>query len=283
MDRRTFLTRLGLGGAGALAVATPGGAYVAGLHNGEHQLNGKFSSSVNAGQRRGSLGVWWSVTTEAKVLALTFDDGPTTQFTPKVLDVLRRYSVPANFFCIGELVVRHPDIVRRMVAEGHEVGNHTFDHYSAAIQTPSDVRRTVERGAAALVGATGEPSRWFRPVKGHITGALIESAAAMGHEIAMWSVSRDPGVGTRDDDVDGVRRNYVEGVHEGAVVIFHDGIGRSAFEFTGPDEQLMKQRRCEVRALPEVIETYLADGYRFLTLSELIDGYGRPPAPLTAS
>jgi peptidoglycan-N-acetylglucosamine deacetylase len=276
VDRRKFLTRLGIGSAGALAVAAPGAAYAAGLHNGERRLSGDLSASVKAGQRRGHVNVWWSVTTTDKVLGLTFDDGPTKQFTPEVLDILDRYQVPASFFLIGEMVNRRPDDVRRMVEAGHEVANHTFDHYSAAIQSVADVRTTVERGADAVAEVTGSRPRWFRPVKGHVTGALLEAATAMGHDMAIWSVSRDPGIGTGDTDVDGVRQNYIDAGHDGAIIIFHDGIGRSAWEFTGPDEQLVRQRRTEITALPEVIERYLADGYTFHTLSTLIDQYGTP-------
>ena len=270
MDRRRFLKRLGIGTAGVAAVAVPGGTYAAGLHFGETRLDGDYSASVKAGQHRGNVSVWWSRTATDKVLALTFDDGPTKQFTNEVLDVLGQYDVPATFFLIGEMVHRLPDHVRRMIDEGHEVANHTYDHHSAAIQSPDAVRRTVERGADAVADILGERPHWFRPVKGHVTGALLDAAAEMNHEIALWSVSRDPGLGTGDSDVDGVYTNYVEGVHDGAIVIFHDGIGRSAFELSGPDRQLVTQRRAEIDALPRVIERYLADGYSFLSLSELI-------------
>jgi peptidoglycan/xylan/chitin deacetylase (PgdA/CDA1 family) len=276
VDRRQFLRRLGIGTAGVAGVAAPVGAYAIGHRQGESTVEGNYSLSVKAGQRRGAANVWWSVHTDAKVLALTFDDGPTNQFTASVLDVLGSYHVPASFFLIGELVTRHPDHVRRILDEGHEVANHTFDHYGAARQSPDETRRTVERGADAVGAISGARPRWFRPVKGEITGALLNAAAEIGHDVAVWSVSRDPGIGTADDDVAGVRANYIDGLHEGAVVIFHDGIGRSAFEMSGPDEQLLTQRRTELAALPDVIERYLADGYEFLGISDLIDRYGRP-------
>ena len=282
MDRRRFLRSAGIGAVGAAAVAAPAGAYLVGRNNGEQQLSGDYTSSVKAGQRRGSVNVWWSVGGPNgpgdKVLGLTFDDGPTTQFSAQVLDILGRYDVHASFFLIGELVERHPDLARRMIDDGHEVANHTFDHYSAAIQSADEVRRTVERGADAVATVSGERPRWFRPVKGHVTGALLAAATEMGHDVALWSVSRDPGTSIADDDVDGVRTSYERDIHDGAIVIFHDGIGRSAFELSGPDDQLVTQRRTEITALPDVIETYLADGFRFLTLSELIDQYGQVPA-----
>jgi peptidoglycan/xylan/chitin deacetylase (PgdA/CDA1 family) len=258
------------------AVAAPVGTYALGRHVGSTQLDGNYAATVRAGMTRGGVGVWWSVDTDGtKVLALTFDDGPTTQFTGEVLDVLDRYEVPATFFLIGEQVNRLPDLVERIIDDGHEVANHTFDHFSAAIQAPADVRATIERGADAIAAFTGDRPRWFRPVKGHVTGTVLTAASELGHDVALWSASRDPGNDTAIDDMAGVRANYIEAVHEGAIVIFHDGIGRSAFEITGPDDELVLARRTEIDALPEVLERYLADGYRMVSMSELIDTYGR--------
>lgn len=270
--------------AAVAATSIPAGAFAAGQHRGHGRLTGEFRSNVSAGMRQGGVTVWWSRTSSAvesdqgPTMALTFDDGPTGLFTPSVLDILERYKVPATFFVIGELVRRRPDDIARMIEQGHEVGNHTFDHHSAALQTAAAIRTTIDRGAEAIAEITGERPRWFRPVRGHITGAVLHAAADLGHEIAMWSVSRDPGVGTADDDIEGVRRNYTEGAHDGAIVIFHDGIGRSAFELTGHDRQLVLQRSTEIAALPEVIETYLSEGYRLATVGEM---FADAPATMT--
>ncbi len=256
-------------------MAAPVGTYALGHHLGSTELAGNYRESVTAGQARGGVNVWWSVDTDGdKVLALTFDDGPTKQFTSEVLSILGRYDVPATFFLIGELVERRPDAVREMIEAGHEVANHTFDHFSAASQSAAEIRATIERGADSVAAVSGDRPRWFRPVKGHVTGTVLRAATELGHDLALWSVSRDAGDQTAIDDVGGVRTNYIDGVHEGAIVIFHDGIGRSAFELTGPDENLMLARRTEIDALAAVIERYLADGYRCATISELIDTYG---------
>ena len=268
VDRRTLLTRLGIGGA---LVAAPVAGVVIGERLGADQLSGTTVASVRAGEGRGAATIWWSRTTERRTLALTFDDGPTSRFTPAVLDVLDRYSVPATFFLIGELVQRDPDLVRRTIEAGHEVANHTFDHVSAAMQQPDEVRRSVERGADAVGAVLGERPRWFRPVRGHITGSLLAAVHDLGHDLAMWSVGRGPADTVADDDIAGVRDHLLAAVHPGAIVILHDGIGRSAFEWSGPDEQLVTQRTTELEALPAVIERYLAEGYEFATVSELID------------
>ena len=278
MDRRKFLKRMGIGGAGIIGVGGTAGAYVYGDHHGKQQEIGAYRSSVVAGQGVGDARVWWSVSTEEKVLALTFDDGPTEQFTSSVLDVLDRYQVPATFFLIGEMVRRRPDDVRRALETGHELANHTFDHLSAAELTGDEIRRTMERGADAVAEITGNRPRWFRPVKGFVTGAVLRSAADLRHDVAIWTYGRGPEAGDPGelaaDDVDGVAQYMTEQVRPGAIALLHDGIGRSAFEWTGPDDGLVRARTAELEALPGVVERYLADGFRFLTVTELIDGYG---------
>jgi peptidoglycan/xylan/chitin deacetylase (PgdA/CDA1 family) len=274
VDRRTLLKRLGIGGGAALATSLPVGTYFAGFHNGEYRLDGNISADITAGQRQGHVHLWWSVASGtssdgSKRLALTFDDGPTTQFTAQVLDILAAHNVKATFFMIGELIKRHPGLTSRTLDEGHVLGNHTYDHLSAGVQSPDEVRKTVERGADAIARFTGERPRWLRPVKGHVNGALMQAAAEFNHDLAIWSVSR--GVEPADDDVDGVRQNYIDTIHDGAIVIFHDGIGRSAWELTGPDDQLVTQRRAEIAALPAVIDKYLAEGFEFMSLNDLID------------
>jgi peptidoglycan/xylan/chitin deacetylase (PgdA/CDA1 family) len=274
VDRRRFLKRLGFGGAGLLGVGAPAGSYIAGRHLGEVNTTRHWALSASGGERNGHASVWWSVGTDEKKIALTFDDGPTTRFTPEVLDILDRYEVAATFFLIGELVTRQPSIVMRMIEAGHELGNHTFDHFDAAGQSPSEVRRSMEQGADAVANLLGDRPRWFRPVKGHITGALLNSAVDLGHDIALWSVGRGAPAEVRDNDVEGVRGHMTSLIEAGSVMIFHDGIGRSEWEWSGPDPQLITQRRTEINALPEILEDILAQGFEFTTLSALVDHEG---------
>lgn len=276
-----MLKRLGIGGGAILGTSLPVGTYIAGVHNGEYRLSHDFVADITVGQRRGHVRLWWSVDSGtsdngSKRLALTFGDGPTTQFTSKVLDILAEHHVTATFFLIGELVQRHPALVHRALSDGHDVGNHTFDHLSAGVLAPDEIRRSVERGADAIAHLSGERPRWFRPVKGHVNGALMQAVAEVGHEMAIWSVSR--GEAPADDDVAGVRQNYIDTIHDGAIVIFHDGIGRSAWELSGPDDHLVTQRRTEITALPAVIDKYLAEGFEFMSLSDLIDRSVPKPA-----
>lgn len=220
---------------------------------------------------RGSTRVCWSgpqTGGTGRRLALTFDDGPTEQLTGQVLDLLDRAGVPATFFMIGMAARRHPDLVRRVRDAGHEVGNHSDDHVSAADAGRDQVLLSARRGADTLEQLTGTRPRWYRPPRGELTSASLLGARAAGQDVALWSVARDAG-DLADGDVAGIARHLLEAVHDGAVVDLHDGIGRSSFSGT-PDPTLLARRRAELAALPQVIAGWQAAGYRFVRLSDLV-------------
>jgi peptidoglycan-N-acetylglucosamine deacetylase len=275
MDRRRFLRRAGLAGVsagvGGLAVARVDVARA------ELATPESFASTIAQQPARGQARVVWSGGTTSAggrpAVALTFDDGPTEQFTARVLDVLVAHQVTATFFVIGALVDRHPDLVRRARDAGHEIANHSYDHVSAAKTGAPQVREAMARGADAVQRLTGTRPRWYRPPRGEITSATLLAARAESQEVALWSVVRDgPDGGGRDDDATGVRAHLLGALHPGAVVDLHDGIGRSAWVGL-PSDSLVTRRSAELKVLPDVLAGWLAGGYRFSTLSELV-----PPA-----
>jgi len=275
LDRRGFLKRVGGGGMGVALVGAPGG-FAAGRSHTSRNLHEALEQRVAASGARGQARVWWSADTDDRVVALTFDDGP-TDLTPQVLDVLARYDAPATFFVIGALAARRPDLVTAVHEAGHEVGNHTYDHVGAERMGPDEVRANVERGADAVAEVVGDRPRWLRPVKGHVTGSLLRAAAAVGHDVAIWSLTRGPR-SLADDDTVAVRRHLVEGVHPGAIALLHDGVGASAVDPFGSSERLALRRATELAVLPQVVEHWLEEGYRFVTLSQLIDEHDQPVA-----
>ena len=278
LDRRGFLQRIGRGGLGAALVVAPGGGFAAGQARSSQSLRGTLEARVAATGARGEARVWWSVDTDERVVGLTFDDGPHPDLTPQVLEILARYEVRASFFAIGALVEAHPELLAQVHEAGHEVANHTYHHVSAERMDRDEVLATVERGADAVAEVLGDRPRWFRPVKGHVTGAVLRAAARVGHDLAIWSVSRGPRTSS-DTDVDAVRDHLTTHHHEGAIVMLHDGVGRSALDPFGQSARLERRRATELAVLPEVIERWLADGYRLVTLSELVDQHHRPGRP----
>ena len=136
----------------------------------------------------------------APQIALTFDDGPHPEHTPRLLDVLAERQLTATFFAIGELAAQHPDLVRRIAAEGHELGNHTWSHGEPS-RTDSrlfldEVRRTDE----LLADLTGTAPRTMRPPKGELNWSKLSGLWRRGQSVVLWNVDpRDYRMTTTDD------------------------------------------------------------------------------------
>jgi peptidoglycan/xylan/chitin deacetylase (PgdA/CDA1 family) len=236
-----------------------------------HTSPDSLASSVAPLCARDSVALWWSRSDAGRTIALTFDDGPTQQLTPHVLDILDGARIRATFFVIGDLAQLHPDLVRRARDAGHQIENHSQDHRSAAILDRRRVKAAMERGADTIERLTGRRSTWYRPPRGEVTTATLISARETGHVIALWSLARDDHGELADDDSAGVTRHLTTGVKPGDVVDLHDGLGRSALE--GPvDTQLLIRRSAELAALPEVLRSWAAAGYAFATVDQLLPG-----------
>lgn len=184
-----------------------------------------------------------------KVVALTFDDGPMPD-TPRVLDILKKYQIPSTFFVVGSHMEAYPDLMKRIVEEGHAVGNHTWHHDYHVID---DATAAAELGRTAdlLKELTGVQTRLFRPPGGVLTNGLVDYAARNNYAVAMWSLdSLDYRL-----NIGGIAERVIGGIHPGALVLLHDGGG---------------PREATVQALPQIIEALQKQGYRFVTLPQLL-------------
>ena len=157
---------------------------------------------------------------EARAVYLTFDDGPDPQWTPRVLDILAEAAVPATFFLVGRLAVRHPALVQRLAAEGHEAGNHTWSHRHPWTMFSSTARKEVHDGGAAIADIIGRAPRFFRPPHGRLRQCMIEEAEHGGQTLVLWdhsAVDWGPlgsahGIGHR-----------LSAAQAGDIILMHDG------------------------------------------------------------
>ncbi|HUF31640.1 MAG TPA: polysaccharide deacetylase family protein [Acidimicrobiales bacterium] len=270
MDRRRFLALAGIGAAGAATGAT-GTGVVIGRATASAESPGAVAD-VRLEQpldpRTGTHRIIWSVETERPLAALTFDDGPDPDFTPRILDILEEHGARGTFMMMGYNVALHPDIARRVVDGGHEVGNHTWSHLNLLRETDQRQYEEIARAHEAIEDATGEHCAWFRPPRGQLTGASVRYAAALGYDTLLWSVERGaPGVGTPDAVAD-----YVE-AHLGAgdIIDLHDGIGRGTFDPDTDHATTSRERReVEVDALPRMIRDATDRGLELVTMSDLL-------------
>ena len=189
------------------------------------------------------------------VVALTFDDGPSPDTTPRVLDILRAEGVRATFFVLGKHAERHPEIVERIVREGHELGNHGYDHGILAFAGATQVHRQLQRTERLLRRAGGPPVRVFRAPHGFRSPFVARTARRLGYITCAWSA----GVfDTAKPGADVIARRSAKALKPGAVLLLHDADG------WGDDD-----RSQTADALPEIIATARERGYGFATMSEI--------------
>lgn len=160
----------------------------------------------------------WSVKTKDKVVYLSFDDGPHPVATPFVLDELKKYNAKAVFFCIGKNVIAYPEIYRRILDEGHSVGNHTQNHVNGW-KTKDDVYLADVKEASKYID-----TELFRPPYGRITSFQAKNIKQALNKPAVKVVMWDVLSGDFDESIDGEQclKNVVLHVTKGSVVVFHD-------------------------------------------------------------
>jgi peptidoglycan/xylan/chitin deacetylase (PgdA/CDA1 family) len=161
-----------------------------------------------------------SVTTDQPVLAMTFDDGPHPSLTPKLLDILAQRNIKCTFFVIGDLAARYPSIMKRIVAEGHEVANHTYTHRTLTASSDAKIREELQKSQDAIMRITGTRPRMYRPPGGATNQRINQMIHnEFGYSCIMWSVDpqdwRRPGVSV-------VTSRLVNGAHNGAIMLAHD-------------------------------------------------------------
>jgi peptidoglycan-N-acetylglucosamine deacetylase len=195
-------------------------------------------------------------------IALSFDDGPNEPYTSQILDVLRAHDIKATFFLLGANADRHPDAVRRLVSEGHEIGSHTYDHGVLPLKGPRAIRRAIRRGNDAIARAAGVRPALFRAPHGFRNPWVDRIARAEGCEPVAWSL----GVfDTARPGADAIRARVGAGLSNGCIVLLHDGRGT---ESHADASQL-------VDALPGILTDARARGFRFATVGALTAGLRR--------
>ncbi|MGC2401296.1 MAG: polysaccharide deacetylase family protein [Acidobacteriaceae bacterium] len=120
-------------------------------------------------------------------LALTFDDGPNSAWTPRLLDLLARHNVPASFFLVGSRAKAEPALVRRLVAEGHLIGNHSWSHPNLAKCCKTRIHEELVQTNDTLEQITGAPVQYFRPPFGAWRPAVLRTARALGLRTVLWN------------------------------------------------------------------------------------------------
>jgi len=188
--------------------------------------------------------------------ALTFDDGPSAQWTPRVLDVLARHRARATFFLLAGRIRRHPELVRRLLREGHEPALHGSHHWPPLLLPPWEVRAEITRCAMALASVDTRRPRFYRPAFGLMLPSQARLVRSMGYEPVLGDVyPEDPHRPGTERIVARVMRR----LDAGSVLILHDGTPRGEHD-----------RSQTIEALDAILTRTLGQGLRAVTVGELV-------------
>ncbi|NHM05868.1 polysaccharide deacetylase family protein [Flavobacterium sp. CYK-4] len=169
----------------------------------------------------------WGFPPMERIVYLTFDDGPTPEITPWVLDQLQQFDAKATFFCIGDNIKKHPDVFQQIIQNQHSVGNHTFNHLNGWKTQTDQYLKNVMACAKTIEAASQQPSTinsqpLFRPPYGKIKKSQAKELLSSGYQIIMWDVlSADfDGRVSPEKCLENVLRN----IRPGSIVVFHDSV-----------------------------------------------------------
>lgn len=205
----------------------------------------------------------WRGDENGEAVVVTFDDGPAER-TPEILDILAAHDVPATFFMIGREVERRPAVARAVAAAGHEIGNHSYTHpiylYCTARRTRWELRQTQE----AIAAATGVIPMWARPPCGVRTRAYFRAARELNLTTVQWTVA---GFDWKQRCAADIARAVTGALVPGAIILLHDG-----------DSRNRRDRSETAAALPLIIRSVRARGWRFVRLAELVGAAAPNPS-----
>jgi peptidoglycan/xylan/chitin deacetylase (PgdA/CDA1 family) len=200
---------------------------------------------------------FWRGAKNEHAISLTFDDGPNEPYTSQILDILQKFKVKATFFVVGENAEVSPDTLRKEIEEGHEIGNHTYDHSLLPLKSPRYIRQQVKKTSHLIENAAHVQPRLLRIPHGWRNPWAKFIAKKEGLTLVSWTH------GVWDTDHPGtelIAHRALKGLKNGCVFLFHDGRG---IERDVDSSQL-------VEALPIIISEAKKRGFKFLTLSEMM-------------
>lgn len=194
------------------------------------------------------------------VVAITFDDGPNPLYTPRILDILREKGVKATFFVVGLHVKKYPDIAKRIVNEGHDIGNHTYTHKDLVPSTRRMVLAQAHKTSQVIERVTGTSSNLFRPPRGIYSSAVRRLLVdEEGYRFILWTVSS---IDWRKISPKAILRRIARHTRPGAILLFHDSGALIRREGAS--------RENTVESLPMVIDHLRSKGYEIVPVSEML-------------
>ncbi len=191
-------------------------------------------------------------------VALTFDDGPDTVFTPAILDILEQRGAPASFYVVGQRAQALPDLTQRMQQVGGEVGNHAYEetHLDLRELRPEVLLRSLSRTHDIITTATGVMPVTFRPPFGFYNAQVLAAVGRFGYQTVLWDVDS---LDWQSLSAGQILQNVLPNVQNGSIILMHSGVTLPGEDLTGT-----------VNALPTIIDDLRARGFELVTVAELL-------------
>lgn len=191
-----------------------------------------------------------SIDVSEPYVAITFDDGPHPQNTPKLLKMLAERNIKATFFVVGEVAAEHPEVLEQIAREGHEIGNHSWSHALLSKKSADFVHEDLRKTDDVIRQVTGKRPTLFRPPYGAFTEEQCQKARdEFGYTVVLWSV--DP-LDWKKPGASAIAQRIVSHTGKGSIILAHDIHSGT------------------VAAMPSTLDQLLAKGYKFVTVSELM-------------
>lgn len=207
--------------------------------------------------RRGTI---YRVRTDQKKVAITFDDGPSPVWTPKILDELKKADIKATFFMIGHHVQKYPDIARRIAQEGHTIGNHGYAHSVLLYYTLAEIEEEIKYTEHVIREITGKTTKIFRPPKAWLNKGIKEKIRSLGYAIILWSLNSKDWVSFNHKHM---VRYLSLNIKNGDILLFHDS--GNVWTTEGGN------RTQTVKAISLLARTLKEKGFEFVSVEELMN------------
>ena len=185
-------------------------------------------------------------------IALTFDDGPHPRYTPKILEILRKYNIKATFFAVGINAYYYPETLKKVVDAGHEIGNHTYTHPKVSKIEKGRLKQEIEDCEDILYELSEYKTKLFRPPEGMIDGGILDIINGLDYDVILWDIDTRDWAHTPADEI---ADKVIKSISSGDIILMHDYIG-----YNSPT--------CD--ALELFIPELIKKGYKFVTVSELL-------------
>lgn len=209
-------------------------------------------TAITLSAYEGAETVYYRSNTEEKLVALTFDDGPHKYRTDEILDLLEKEEIKATFFVVGIMAKEYPEVIKRTLALGHEIGNHTYNHSKLKSLTTEKLKDELVKTEEVLYEICEYRPKLFRPPEGWCSQSIASAAHELDYDVILWNIDT---LDWAHNDTNKICKCISDGISPGSIILFHDYVSGNA---------------STLDALKIIIPKLKSEGYRFVTVSELI-------------